>query len=100
MTRAWRDVTRGAPDGVQTSRTVHAFARRVEEATITRLHSKHQPALDVGAELANVAFNFAQKVGHTLTRDDAELLDSLRKKWDEARRGPNVRAKRPVLGSA
>lgn len=38
----------------------------------------------IGAQLANVAFNWANRVGHTLTGDDVALLDSLRKKWDAA----------------
>ena len=88
--KIWRDVARGAPDGLPTSRTLHDFAQRVEESTISRLHAKHQPALSAGGELANVAFNFAQKVGHVLTSDDVEMLDSLRKKWDESRKTPNA----------
>ncbi len=35
--KEWRDVTRGAPEGVPTGRTVHAFAQRVEERTIAHL---------------------------------------------------------------
>lgn len=93
-TRIWRDVSRGAPDGVPTSRTLHAFAQRVEESTIARLHAKHQPALIVGSELANFAFNLAQKAGHALTSDDVAMLDSLRRKWDESRNGPNVEVRR------
>lgn len=42
--------------------------------------------LSVGATLANVAFNFAQKAGYTLTSDDCAMLDKLRKQWDESRR--------------
>ena len=89
--RLWREVSRGAPDGVPTGRTLHEFAQRVEESTIARLYAKHQPALSAGGELANVAFNFAQKAGHTLTSDDVAMLDSLRKKWDESRKTPNGR---------
>lgn len=39
---------------------------------------------DIGAEMANVMFNFAQRAGHTLTSDDAVLFDKLRKRWDAA----------------
>lgn len=40
----------------------------------------------IGAQLANVAFNWAQQPGYTLTSDDCAMLDNLRKKWDESRR--------------
>ena len=32
--REWREVTRGAPDGLPTGRTIHAFAQRVEALVI------------------------------------------------------------------
>lgn len=37
---------------------------------------------DIGAQLANVAFNLAQRPGHALTSDDVALLDKLRRQWD------------------
>lgn len=39
---------------------------------------------NVGAKLANCAFNLAQKTGETLTGDDTAILDQLRKDWDAA----------------
>lgn len=39
----------------------------------------------IGAQLANVAFNWAQHTGHTLTAEDCAMLDKLRKQWDAAR---------------
>lgn len=40
--------------------------------------------LNAGAQLANVAFNWAQRCGYTLTSDDCAMLDKLRKQWDAA----------------
>ena len=37
-----------------------------------------------GSQLANVAFNLAQKTGHVVTADDAAMLDKLRRQWDAA----------------
>ena len=82
--REWRDVTRGAPEGVPTGRTVHAFAQRVEALAIAGCDKRHAMAKAVGAQLANVAFNLAQRVGEPLSTHDVELLDRLRKQWDEA----------------
>lgn len=41
-------------------------------------------ARQVGRQLANVAFDLAQRPGHALTSDDCALLDRLRKQWDHA----------------
>lgn len=41
--------------------------------------------LHAGALLANVAFNWAQQIGHVLTPDDAAMLDKLRREWDDAK---------------
>lgn len=82
--KEWRGVTRGAPEGVPTGRTVHAFAQRVEAATQTIEASRRAAMERVGTQLANVAFNWAQTPGRALTEKDAEMLDSLRKQWDEA----------------
>lgn len=38
----------------------------------------------VGAQLANVAFNWSQKMGYALTSDDCEMLNRLRREWDAA----------------
>jgi len=43
---------------------------------------------NIGAQMANVMFNLAQKAGHTLTYDDAALFDRLRKQWDAATPAP------------
>ena len=39
--KEWRDVTRGAPEGVPTSRTVHDFAQRVEALAIAGCDKRH-----------------------------------------------------------
>jgi len=39
--REWREVTRGAPEGVPTGRTVHAFAQRVEALAIAGCDKRH-----------------------------------------------------------
>lgn len=49
--------------------------------------------LAVGAQMANVMFNMAQKNGHALTAHDCELFDKLRKEWDVARATPAAEAK-------
>jgi len=36
----------------------------------------------VGTRLSNVAFNLAQRCGHTIDSDDVSILDGLRKQWD------------------
>lgn len=36
----------------------------------------------VGVQLANVAFNWSQQCGYTLTSDDCEMLHRLYKQWD------------------
>lgn len=41
-------------------------------------------AMQVGRQLANVAFDLAQMPGHALTSDDCALLDRLRKQWEYA----------------
>jgi hypothetical protein len=38
----------------------------------------------IGAQLSNVAFNLAQRVGQPLSTHDAEILDRLRREWDAA----------------
>lgn len=83
-TREWRDVTRGAPEGAPTGRTVHAFAQRVEALAIAGCEKRHASARAVGALLANVAFNLAQRTGEPLSNHDTELLDRLRREWDAA----------------
>lgn len=83
-TKEWRDVTRGSPEGAPTGRTVHAFAQRVEALAIAGADKRHAAKQLVGAQLANVAFNLAQRVGHPISTHDAEILDKLRRAWDGA----------------
>ena len=45
---------------------------------------RHAAAKIVGGQLANIAFNWAQKPGYVLTSDDVVMLDKLRRQWDEA----------------
>lgn len=49
-----------------------------------------------GRQLANVAFNWAQRCGHTLTGDDVALLDKLRKEWDAALAQPPAPTAQPA----
>ena len=49
--KEWRDVTRGAPDGVPTGRTVHEFAQRVEALAIAGCDARHAAALAAQREL-------------------------------------------------
>lgn len=41
---------------------------------------------EVGALLANVAFNWAQRPGHVLTERDCAMLKKMQADWDEASR--------------
>jgi hypothetical protein len=82
--REWRDVTRGAPEGVPTGRTIHGFAQRVEAMAIAGCDKRHAATKVAGGLLANAAYNLAQKPGHALTSDDVALLDKLRREWDVA----------------
>ena len=82
--REWRDVTRGAPEGVPTGRSLHAFAQRVEALAIAGCDKRHAAAKAIGGQLSNVAFNLAQRTGQPLTTHDAEILDRLRREWDAA----------------
>ena len=84
--KEWRDVTCGAPEGVPTGRTVHAFAQRVEELVIAGHDKRHSVVRAVGGAMANFAYNLAQRTGQPLSNHDTELLDRLRKEWDEALR--------------
>jgi hypothetical protein len=54
--------------------------------------ARGEALLQAGAMLANVAFNWAQMCGHTLTSEDCSMLDKLRKEWDEARRAAPAQA--------
>ena len=89
--REWRDVTRGAPEGAPTGRTVHAFAQRVEALAIAGCDKRHATAKAIGGQLSNVAFNLAQRVGQPLTTHDAEILDRLRRDWDAAISGAKAK---------
>jgi hypothetical protein len=57
------------------------------------------PIQTTGTLLANVAFNFAQKAGHTLTSDDCAMLDKLRKEWDRALQGNPSSSQKPLLAA-
>ena len=63
------------------------------EAALARQAAMHAEMRAIGAQLANVAFNLAQKPGHALTSDDVLLLDKLRRQWDAVSSRPNVGAK-------
>ena len=80
--REWREVTRDAPENVPTGRTVHAFAQRVEALAIAGCDKRHAASKAAGGQLANVAFNLAQRAGQPLSTNDVEMLDNLRRKWD------------------
>jgi hypothetical protein len=82
--KEWRDVTRGAPEGVPTGHTVHAFAQRVEALAIAGCDKRHAVVRTVGGALSNLAYNLAQRTGQPLSNHDTELLDRLRREWDAA----------------
>ena len=82
--REWRDVTRGAPEGVPTGRTIHGFAQLVEAMAIAGCDKRHAATNAVGGQLANVAYNLARRVGQPLSTHDAEIMDKLRREWDAA----------------
>ena len=49
--KLWREVSRGAPDGVPTGRTLHEFAQRVEALTIADFEArarKHESMFALG----------------------------------------------------
>jgi hypothetical protein len=48
--------------------------------------------IDAGSQLANIAFNLAQRAGEPLSQHEASLLDVARNNWDEARRAPTAPA--------
>jgi hypothetical protein len=47
-------------------------------------HGLTDDAKHIGSLMANVMFNFAQRVGHTINSDDSLAFNSLRKQWDDA----------------
>lgn len=69
--KEWRDVTHGAPDGVPTGRTVHAFAQRVEALALAR-HEKELRYLRDLCERASAQFATAIR-----GPADAELVREL-----------------------
>ena len=81
--KEWREVTRGAPDSVPTGRTVHDFAQRVEALAITGCDKRQAAVRAAGGAMANFAYNLAQRTGQPLSNHDTELLDRLRKEWDD-----------------
>jgi hypothetical protein len=40
--KLWREVSRGAPDGVPTGRMLHEFAQRVEARTVAACDARHR----------------------------------------------------------
>jgi hypothetical protein len=58
---------------------------RLQDERIDALEVENAQLRKYGGTLANVAFNLAQKLGHTLTHSDCADLDKLRKQWDSAR---------------
>jgi hypothetical protein len=50
--------------------------RRIKELELSLIIK-----INIGDEMASVLFNFAQKIGHTLTGDDVALFDKLRQRW-------------------
>jgi len=47
-------------------------------------HTLPLDMLNAGAQLANIAFNLKQRVGHVISTHDAELLDRCHRQWDAA----------------
>jgi len=45
-------------------------------------HTLPLDMLNAGAQLANIAFNLKQRVGHVISTHDAELLDRCHRQWD------------------
>ena len=58
-------------------------------ATKAELREEVRRLREVGAQLANAAFNLRQK--HTLSDDDRATLDELRRKWDAVQRSEKTR---------
>ena len=71
--REWRDVTRGAPEGVPTGRTVHDFAQRVEALAIAGCDKRHAAALKALAAVAALDMQGAlcPASGHADALDEA-----------------------------
>jgi hypothetical protein len=47
-------------------------------------HTLPLDMLNAGAQLANIAFNLKQRVGHVISTHDAEVLDRCHRQWDAA----------------
>jgi hypothetical protein len=45
-------------------------------------HTLPLDMLNAGAQLANIAFNLKQRVGHVISTHDAEVLDRCHRQWD------------------
>jgi hypothetical protein len=66
---------------------VHEFAQRVEALAIAGCDKRHAALKAIGAQLANMAFNWSQEANGTGSKlEDAEraMLKALQKQWDEA----------------
>ena len=61
-----------------------AYIERLEQQQAGAVDEVSDELVSVGGQLANVAFNWAQRAGHVLTGDDVAMLDKLRKQWDAA----------------
>lgn len=76
-------------DDMSTGR-LSAIARDALMATVTieaptsEAVAERDNRHDIGAMMANVMFNLAQKSGRAITEREAEAMDKLRKQWDEA----------------
>jgi hypothetical protein len=59
-------------------------AARIAELEARIASNGAEPLKHVGAQMANVMFNWAQNIGKTLRDDDCALMDKLRREWDAA----------------
>lgn len=64
--------------------TLRTYIERLEQQQAGAVDEVSDELVSVGGQLANVAFNWAQRAGHVLTGDDVAMLDKLRKQWDAA----------------
>lgn len=68
-----------------------AWKASAARAAPPALDAEGLPALrKIGAQMANVMFNLAQRPGDPLTGDVVAIMDSLRKQWDAAVRSESA----------
>ncbi len=79
---------RGPADEQSPLKMLATELANIATPTVPAIPRTSAEAVGVGATMANVLFNFAQKTGYTLTSDDTALFDKLRKEWDAARATP------------